>query len=126
MGWWSAMSDRVGEVRYEKTISFGNWISIIATLGSALATVALGIWFASAFVASIHDQIASGSALTDLRITQLTQTIADMKNNEASRTADLLDRLKTEAELRAQLDRRLDAVLQQRRGDAGTPPGTFR
>ena len=37
MGWWASMSDRVGEVRYEKTISFGNWVSILATFGSAMA-----------------------------------------------------------------------------------------
>lgn len=123
------MTDRVGEVRYEKTISFGNWVSILATFGSAMATIAIGIWFASAFVVNIHDQLAAGQAQlaaaqaqTDLRISEVNRLIADMKSSEQERTADLLRRLAEEARLRERLDGRLDNLLRQRRGDVGAAP----
>ena len=115
------MTDRVGEVRYEKTISFGNWVSILATFGSAMATIAIGIWFASAFVVNIHDQLAAGQAQTDLRIAEINRMIADMKSAEQERTTDLLNRLAEEARLRERLDGRLDDLLRQKRGEAGTP-----
>ena len=119
------MTDRVGEVRYEKTISFGNWVSILATFVSAMATIAIGIWFASAFVVNIHDQLAAGQAQTDLRIAEINRMIADMKSAEQERTTDLLNRLAEEARLRERLDGRLDDLLRQKRGEAGTP-GQFR
>ena len=122
MRWWSAVTDRVGEVRYEKTISFGNWVSILATFGSAMATIAIGIWFASAFVVNIHDQLAAGQAQTDLRIAEINRMIADMKSAEQERTTDLLNRLSEEARLRERLDGRLDNLLRQRRGDVGAAP----
>ena len=118
MGWWASMSDRVGEVRYEAKISAGNWLSVIATLASGAVTILVGVWVASAYVHEAYDKIA------------------ELERTDQARYTELLGRLTEEArlrenqsgELRSELDRmnsRLDAVLQQRRGDAGQP-GQFR
>ena len=106
------MSDRVGEVRYEAKISAGNWLSVIATLATGAGTILVGVWVASAYVHEAYDKIAELERTDQARYTGLVGRLTEEARlgKPERRTASELDRMNL----------RLDAVLQQRRGDAGS------
>jgi hypothetical protein len=125
MGWWAGMSDRVGEVRYQATISFGTWVTVGAAGLGCLITCATLLRAQAARETSTDAQI---SALRDtvLDLKASTQReIADMKASNQHDITDLLNRLASEAAQREKLDDRLNSMMQQRRGDAGGLTGHF-